>query len=31
MSDHLPLWIQLDMWIDGEQLDPVLDRLGDDS
>ncbi len=30
MSDHLPLWIQLDTWIEDEQLDSMLERLGDD-
>ena len=29
MSDHLPLWIQLDMWIEDEQLDSVLAVYGD--
>ena len=27
MSDHLSLWIQLDTWIEHEQLDSMLDRL----
>ena len=29
MSDHLPLWIQLDTWIEDEQLDSVLAGCGD--
>ena len=29
MSDHLPLWIQLDTWIEDEQLDSVLAGYGD--
>ena len=29
MSDHLPLWIQLDTWIEDEQFDSMLERLGD--
>ena len=29
MSDHLPLWIQLDTWIEDEQLDSVLAEFGD--
>ena len=30
LSDHLPLWIQLDTWIEDEQLDSMLERLGED-
>ena len=30
LSDHLPLWIQLDTWMEDEQLDSMLERLGDD-
>ena len=30
MSDHLPLWIRLDTWIEDEQLDSMLDRLSGD-
>ena len=30
LSDHLPLWNELDTWIEDEQLDTVLDRYGDD-
>ena len=30
LSDHLPLWIQLDTWIEDEQLDSMLERLSDD-
>lgn len=26
MSDHLPLWVQLDTWIEDEQLDQILNR-----
>jgi endonuclease/exonuclease/phosphatase family metal-dependent hydrolase len=26
MSDHLPLWVQLDTWIEDEQLDQVINR-----
>ena len=29
MSDHLPLWIQLDTWIEDEQLDAVLSGFED--
>ena len=29
MWDHLPLWIQLDPWIEDEQLDSVLAGCGD--
>ena len=29
MSDHLPLWIQLDTWIEDEQLDSVLAGYGE--
>ena len=31
MSDHLPLWIQLDTWIEDERLDSMLERLSDDA
>ena len=24
LSDHLPLWIEVDSWIEGEQLDAVI-------
>ena len=24
LSDHLPLWVQLDTWIDDEELDQIL-------
>ena len=26
MSDHLPLWVQLDTWIDDEELDQIIGR-----
>ncbi len=26
LSDHLPLWVQLDTWIDDEELDQILNR-----
>lgn len=29
MSDHLPLWIQLDTWIEDEQIDSMLTGYGD--
>lgn len=31
LSDHLPLWIQLDTWIEDEQLDSVLERLSEEA
>ena len=31
MSDHLPLWIQLDTWIEDEQLDSVLERFSEEA
>ena len=29
ISDHLPLWIQLDTWIEDERLDSMLENLSD--
>jgi exonuclease III len=26
MSDHLPLWVQIDTWVEDEQLDQILNR-----
>ncbi|MCH7692480.1 MAG: endonuclease/exonuclease/phosphatase family protein [Proteobacteria bacterium] len=26
LSDHLPLWVQLDTWIDDEELDQIINR-----
>lgn len=31
MSDHLPVWIPLDTWIEDEQLDSMLALFGDDA